>query len=70
MEQLKVTKGPLGTGPKVCSARATSSLPVPDSPWINTDALYGPNRCTVFNTRRMFAERTTIPPISSGEGDA
>ena len=65
LEQLSVTNGPFGAGPNVWSARATSSLPVPDSPEISTVALYGLSCDTDFRTLRTCAERTTMPPSRS-----
>ncbi len=46
---------------RLCTARATSSLPVPLSPAMNTDESVGATRSTVRNTFFIFSE----PPTSS-----
>ena len=42
--QLTATNGPVALGPCSWIARATTSFPVPDSPWISTVAVLGATR--------------------------
>ncbi len=51
-----------GAGPKTCSARATSSLPVPDSPVMSTVVQVGPTlRIMVFTVFITLLSPTRAP---------
>ena len=66
---LRATNGRARRGLKSCSARATSSLPVPDSPSTSTVRLVFTTRATTRYTRCIAGDRPTIGK-SSGEVSA
>ena len=51
--QLTGTKGPAARGPLACSSRATSSLPVPDSPLMYTGAWLRESRTICWRSCTM-----------------
>ena len=55
--QLTDTKGPSLRGEAKWMARATSSLPVPDSPWMSTVLRLGAALSTMRSTFIMALER-------------
>ena len=69
--QLIATNGPCRRGLSACSVRATSSLPVPLSPVISTQALLGPGllqeRKNLLHPRRHahhFAHRSLVDQVA------
>jgi hypothetical protein len=63
-EQFWTTNGFLARGPWAWMARATSSLPVPLSPWISTvDSLF-----TIFSSRRSISRTVGLEPTISLNG--
>jgi hypothetical protein len=68
--QLTTTKGPLARSESSWMARATSSLPVPDSPRTSTVAVDGAACCTISIMATMAGEppmmgRARVRPISA-----
>ncbi len=61
---LMATKGPPATGECLCSARATSSLPEPDSPVISTVTTLWLNRPMARNTSCMAGAWPSISGIA------
>ncbi len=60
------TKGFARRGERVCTARATSSLPVPLSPSMRMLASLGAALRRTSNTAAMAPEEPTIPSIATG----
>ena len=60
--QLTATKGLGRRGLSSCRVRATSSLPVPLSPVINTETLLGATRSIMAKVCCIFLEAPTIEP--------
>ena len=56
--QLTATKGPAARWLHSCTARATSSLPVPDSPWMSTGAML----VATFSIRALIWPMTVEDP--------
>ncbi len=53
--------GALARRERLCSARATSSLPVPDSPWISTVASVGATLRILLNRSCIGAQWPMMP---------
>src|SRR5258708_7771892 len=69
--QSTTTSGPLARGDASWIALATSSLPVPVSPWTSTDDSVGATRASTAKRRRIGTLAPTIDPKrSSGWGVA
>ncbi len=61
LAQSTTTSGPAARGLASCTARATSSLPVPDSPSSSTLAFDGPTRATSSSICRKAGARPISP---------
>ena len=66
--QFTATNGISRRGPLAHSARATSSLPVPCSPTINTRAMPGPTRRICSSSSRIAGDRPTIGTAHDSSG--
>ena len=60
--QLMATNGPCRRGLSACMVRATSSLPVPLSPVISTQALLGPACCSSAKISCILGDVPTSSP--------
>ena len=66
--QLMATKGRSARGPEACSARATTSLPVPVSPRITTGASEAAIEAACLSTLLMVALSATRRAQGSSPG--